>query len=77
MKIENIVLFAVDITFWIAVLLFWIFSNEKVCRKMYKGYGEFKIKALCQKHRKDVLENLAYAIMITAFTLLFIIGKGI
>ena len=44
---------------------------------MYKGYGEFKIKALCQKHRKDALENLAYAIMITAFTLLFIIGKGI
>lgn len=77
MKIENIVLFTVDATFWISTILFWIFSRENVCRKMYKGYGEFKIKALCQKHRKDALENLAYAIMITALTLVFIIGKGI
>ena len=77
MKIENIVLFAVDITFWIVVLLFWIFSNEKVCRKMYKGYGEFKIKALCQKYKKDALEDLVYAIMVTALTLVFIMGKGI
>lgn len=77
MKIENIILFVVDAAFWISTILLWIFSKEHICRKMYKGYGEFKIKALCQKYGKDALENLGYAIMVTALTLVFIIGKGV
>lgn len=75
MKIENIILFTVDVALWISTILLWIFSREYVCRKMYKGYGEFKIKAICQKHSKDALENFTYAIMITVLTLVLIMEK--
>lgn len=59
---------------WILTIISFVYSNEKVCRKLNKGYGEFKIKEICRRHTREGIEYLVFSIVATILAVLAMKG---
>lgn len=69
---EKIISIIPVVLLWILTIISFVYSSEKVCRKLNKGYGEFKIKEICRKYTKQSVEYLVYSVAATILVVLML-----
>ena len=69
---EKIISIIPVVLLWILTVISFVYSSEKVCRKLNKGYGEFKIKEICRKYTKQSVEYLVCSVAATILAVLML-----